>query len=196
MIIIFNILLHYPGFVKNARLTIMGDPLVLDVMPLQLLGGLTAADLWPTMNAAMLGWLLLAVAPRWKYTSTLTILPPLLHSAIYLLTMGSLVLDDAEGTLGADFTTLEGVATLFQNHNAVFIGWFHYLAFDLLIGRTICEDSIRRGVSWKGHVLFVVPCLLFTLMLGPIGWISYIALSPLILGSSIQSSNTNKTKNS
>jgi hypothetical protein len=174
----------------------MEDPLVLDVLPLRLLGGLTAADLWPTMNVCMLGWLLLAVAPRWKYTSTLTILPPLLHSAIYLLTMGSLILDDAERTLGADFTTLEGVATIFQqNHNAVFVGWFHYLAFDLLIGRTICEDSIRRGASWKGHVLFVIPCLLFTFMLGPIGWISYIALSPLILGSSMQSSNTTKTKN-
>ena len=49
------------------------------------------------------------------------------------------------------------------------LGWIHYLAFDLMVGRWIVKDSIDEHIS---HVL-VVPCLILTLMAGPVGWLLY-----------------------
>ena len=51
-------------------------------------------------------------------------------------------------------------------------GWLHYLAFDLLIGTWEVRDARERGIP---HVV-VVPCLVLTFMLGPAGWLLYLAL--------------------
>jgi hypothetical protein len=51
-------------------------------------------------------------------------------------------------------------------------GWIHYLAFDLLVGIWEVRDSHERGVP---HWL-VIPCLFFTFMLGPIGFLLYCAV--------------------
>jgi len=70
------------------------------------------------------------------------------------------------------FGSLQEVMTLFKNENAVLAGWVHYLVFDLLIGRWIATDAVKNGISkW-----FVAPCLLFTLMLGPVGFLLYTVL--------------------
>ena len=45
----------------------------------------------------------------------------------------------------------------------------HYLAFDLFIGSWEVRDARRHGVP---HVL-VIPCLLMTFLLGPIGLLAY-----------------------
>ncbi|MGB1846672.1 MAG: abscisic acid-deficient protein Aba4 family protein, partial [Pseudohongiellaceae bacterium] len=46
----------------------------------------------------------------------------------------------------------------------------HYLAFDLFVGCWEMQDSQKHNIP---HVL-VVPCLLFTFMLGPIGLVCYL----------------------
>jgi hypothetical protein len=46
------------------------------------------------------------------------------------------------------------------------------LIFDLFVGAWQVRDAARRGVR---HVL-VVPCLVLTLMLGPLGLIAYLTL--------------------
>ena len=51
-------------------------------------------------------------------------------------------------------------------------GWIHYLAFDLFIGGWETRDAVRNGIP---HLL-VIPCLLLTFMLGPIGLLAYFAL--------------------
>jgi hypothetical protein len=51
-------------------------------------------------------------------------------------------------------------------------GWVHYMAFDLFIGAWETRDARRAGVP---H-LMVVPCLILTFMLGPIGLLVYLAL--------------------
>ncbi len=55
---------------------------------------------------------------------------------------------------------------------AVVAGWIHYLVFDLFVGAWEVRDARRRGVN---H-LAVVPCLLLTLLLGPIGLMLYLAI--------------------
>ena len=66
---------------------------------------------------------------------------------------------------------------MFKDPDVVFVGWLHYCAFDLLIGRTIIEDSQRRGCPLLLHALVVVPCLICTMMLGPMGYLLYFLVS-------------------
>ena len=151
----------------------------LDLKPLKLLGNLNAQDIWPTINIVILGWLLLVFAPRWKYTNTLTLLPPLLHALIYTLTLLSAALEGLDTSI--DFNSLEGIVTLFKDPTTVFAGWVHYVVFDLLIGRSIVSDSIEREVGVIGHIILIVPCLFFTLMSGPFGWLLYMVISTFLL---------------
>ncbi len=67
------------------------------------------------------------------------------------------------------FSSLHGVAELFSNPWLLLAGWVHYLAFDLFVGTWEVRDSLERGVPR----LLVVPCLLLTFMLGPVGFLTY-----------------------
>ena len=49
------------------------------------------------------------------------------------------------------------------------MGWIHYLVFDLFVGAWIGRDAIRRAIPhWM-----VVPCLVVTLFIGPVGLLLY-----------------------
>jgi len=117
-------------------------------------------------TTAVLSWVLLAAAPRWRFTKLAihsgTI--PLLLSAAYLVLV-LLFFGRAEGGFGS----LAEVMILFSDPWAVLAGWIHYLAFDLFVGAWEVRDSERHGIS---HWL-VIPCLFFTFMLGPIGLLLY-----------------------
>mmetsp|Transcript_32423 Transcript_32423/g.78746 ORF Transcript_32423/g.78746 Transcript_32423/m.78746 type:complete len:168 (+) Transcript_32423:108-611(+) len=156
----------------------------MELMQFKLLFGLTAADLWGSLNLVMLTWLLMACFPRWKWTPTLTLVTPIFHSFIYAGSILSIILfpaDDASGSM--DFGSLEGVVATSQDPNTVFAGWVHYIAFDALVGRMMLLDSLKRGASIKFHVLVMIPCLFFTLMLGPVGFLSYMGLRSVFLPS-------------
>lgn len=114
-------------------------------------------------------WVLLAVLPHWGLTQFLvhSVAVPLLLGVAYawFLTTGL-------GVEGASFTSLEGLMLFFAAPSAVLAGWIHYLVFDLFIGAWQVRDAKRRGIShW-----FVIPCLFFTLMAGPIGLLLYLVL--------------------
>jgi Domain of unknown function (DUF4281) len=90
-----------------------------------------------------------------------------------------------------DFTSLDGVVTIFQDPNNVFVGWIHYIAFDLLVARMICLDSVERqggssSTTWSltCHVLIVVPCMFATIMIGPTGFLLYMILRQIFLPTS------------
>jgi ABC-type uncharacterized transport system permease subunit len=68
------------------------------------------------------------------------------------------------------FGSLEGVMELFMDKTLVTAGWVHYLAFDLMVGTWIKRNSLKYGIP---HWL-VIPCLLFTFMLGPAGLLLYL----------------------
>lgn len=149
---------------------------------LVLLGGLNAGQLWPLTNLVLPAWLLLVMLPTWRYTPILTLFPPFVHSALYAMVVITSLLNVPDGDAGPDFMTLDGVITMFRDPNVVFAGWIHYLVFDLLIGRAIAQDALSRGWTPIRHALLVVPCLGFTLMLGPCGFLLYscIAASGLL----------------
>ncbi len=115
---------------------------------------------------AMLGWLLLAVAPRWVVTRKLIISGViLLLLAVAYLILITIFFGKAEGGFGS----LPDVMKLFTNEWVVLAGWIHYLAFDLFVGSWEVEDAGARGIShW-----FVIPCLFFTFMFGPVGFLMY-----------------------
>ena len=46
------------------------------LLPLPLLGGLDAQELWPLCSLALPTWTLLAFLPRWKHTPTLALVSP------------------------------------------------------------------------------------------------------------------------
>jgi heme A synthase len=70
------------------------------------------------------------------------------------------------------FGTLDGVMNLFQHKTLVTAGWVHYLAFDLLVGIWIKRNGVKYGINhWM-----IIPCLLFTFMLGPAGLLLYLLI--------------------
>lgn len=117
---------------------------------------------------AVVGWLLLATLPRRAWVSKGTaagVIPTLA-----LVYVGLIVLHwrGAQGGFGS----LEEVARLFSNPWLLVAGWVHYLAFDLFVGSWVVRDARSRGIP---HWL-VLPCLFFTFMFGPAGWLLYMAL--------------------
>ncbi len=118
---------------------------------------------------AIVGWLLIAILPRWKYTRIIVLTGgvPLLLSVAYAVLI-VLFFGKAEGGFGS----LPEVMKLFTNEWAVLAGWIHYLAFDLFVGSWEVRDSQEKGVS---HVL-VIPCLFLTFMFGPAGLLAYSVL--------------------
>ncbi|HZS08631.1 MAG TPA: ABA4-like family protein [Blastocatellia bacterium] len=121
-------------------------------------------------NFALLGWLLLVFAPRWKWTARLVIagVVPLLLAAVYLFLI-VMTFGKAEG----GFNSLAGVAKLFQHEWVLLAGWVHYLVFDLFVGSWEVSDAQKLKIN---HLL-VVPCLIMTFLLGPIGFLMYHAVS-------------------
>lgn len=114
-------------------------------------------------------WLLMFVAPGTTLTRYVV------YSYIYPIVLGILYI----GLLGitfqtgsGDFSSLEGVKQLFSSEWAVVLGWVHYLVFDMFVGSWELQDSRKQGIS---HWL-MLPCLFFTLMLGPVGLLMYLLL--------------------
>lgn len=115
---------------------------------------------------AMLGWILLIVLPRWRWTARIVLsgLIPLLLSVVYLV-----LIVTTFGRIEGGFASLAEVAKLFRNDWALLAGWVHYLAFDLFVGSWEVRDAQRNGVShWA-----VILCLLLTFLFGPIGFLLY-----------------------
>jgi hypothetical protein len=92
---------------------------------------------------------------------------PLVLSVGYLVLI-ALHMQGAEGGFGS----LADVTALFQKQELLLAGWIHYLAFDLFIGAWETRDAQRNGLP---H-LVVIPCLIMTFMLGPIGLLFYFAI--------------------
>ena len=117
---------------------------------------------------AVVGWLLLVFLPKLPTARIAAgVVIPLILSAGYL----ALIAMHFEGAEGG-FGSLADVATLFGKQELLLAGWIHYLAFDLFIGAWEVRDAQRNEIP---H-LVVIPCLLMTFMLGPIGLLFYFAI--------------------
>ncbi len=117
---------------------------------------------------AVIGWLFLVFVPRKPFTQVIAgVIAPLILAAIYL----ALIFSNIQGAEGG-FGSLADVAMLFQKRELLLAGWIHYLAFDLFIGAWETRDAARNQIP---H-LVVIPCLVMTFMLGPIGLLFYFAI--------------------
>jgi hypothetical protein len=114
-------------------------------------------------------WLLMFVAPGSIATRYVvySYLYPILLGMVYIVLL-ALTMQTGSG----DFGSLAGVKALFSSEWAVVLGWVHYLVFDMFVGSWALQDSRKLGIS---HWL-VLPCLFFTLMLGPVGLLMYLLL--------------------
>lgn len=120
------------------------------------------ANMW-----AMLGWLMLVLLPRNRWTSRLV------HSGFWMAILSVVyvvLLLTIWGGVEGGFGSLEQVMMLFKSRWAVLLGWVHYLAFDLFVGSWLLRDGQKEGV----HHLILVPLLLGTFLFGPTGYLVYL----------------------
>ena len=120
------------------------------------------------VNAAVVPfWAALVLAPRWSGTAFLlkTHLGPCALAVVYVC-MAIAFIPGSEGSMGS----LGSLTQAFSDEGVLLLGWVHYLSFDLLVGSWILRDAQRIGMR---H-LFVAPCLILTMMLGPSGWLAYV----------------------
>ncbi len=115
---------------------------------------------------ALLGWLLLAFAPRWHFTHAAVVSGAM---SLVLAALYTGLLWHFHGAVEGGFGSLPEVVELFRSPAMVLTGWVHYLAFDLFIGGWALRDAQHRGVP---HLL-LLPCLGLTLMFGPVGLLAY-----------------------
>ncbi len=130
---------------------------------------MTLEMLFQAANYAVIPfWLLLILAPRWSWTERLV------HSPIVLLLLtpiyAYMLFGYGPAPEGMSVRSLYGVMVGFSAPHVAVAGWIHYLIFDLFVGAWEARDARRRGVP---HLL-LVPCLLATLMIGPVGLLLYV----------------------
>ncbi|NJN16192.1 MAG: DUF4281 domain-containing protein [Oscillochloris sp.] len=121
-------------------------------------------------------WFLLIALPKWSLTrriarSPLIALGPAL---IYALLVIPRIGEVLPAVMNPD---LAAIAALLGSEAGATIAWVHFLAFDLLVGRWIYLDGHGRGIS----ALVLAPLLFFTLMLGPLGLLAYLALRAVLV---------------
>jgi hypothetical protein len=107
--------------------------------------------------------------PFWGWTKRIIGSPWIAAPAALLY--ASLVLPQAGGLLGALANPqLAQIAALLGTPAGATIGWVHFLAFDLFVGRWVYLDSRERKLTaW-----LVSPILFVVLMFGPLGLLLYL----------------------
>ena len=127
---------------------------------------MTAAETFSFVNLVVIpAWLMLIFLPRSSWTRIVAAYAvPAALGIIYL----TLLLMN-KPPQGAGFGSIVQVERLFSSQWLLLAGWVHYLAFDLFIGAWEVRDASRLNIP---HLL-VVPCLILTFLVGPVGLLLY-----------------------
>lgn len=135
---------------------------------------MTAAATFTFANLIVLpAWLMLIFVPRWRWTRIASAYGVPAVLAVVYLTL--LVMNRPPE--GAGFGSIEQVERLFSNQWLLLAGWIHYLAFDLFVGAWEVRDARRLDIPhW-----FVIPCLLLTFLIGPVGLLAYFAVRAAVV---------------
>ena len=67
--------------------------------------------------------------------------------------------------LGSEMPTPAIVVDMFSERDVILVGWLHYLAFDLFVGRW----TWKRLVATEQPIYVSFPVLLFSMMVAPLG---------------------------
>lgn len=122
-------------------------------------------------------WFLMAVLPKWSVTRRIMSSPwsiapvALLYAALVVPAITDLLPSLAS-------PTLDGIRTVLASNAGATIGWIHFLAFDLFVGRWAYLESRERNYS----PFIMAPILFFILMFGPLGFVTYLAVRMLLGG--------------
>ena len=140
---------------------------------------------WPflfgfTNALALAGWLMLALLPRGPKLFAVVMygcvaILCLAYAVLFVLLFGN-VIDPGRvaGAAAPDLAdySVSGLRPLFASDGGIVLGWTHYLAFDLFVGQWIAKDADNKGFPrW-----IQLPVLFVTLMAGPIGLLSWLAI--------------------
>ncbi|CAK9070321.1 Uncharacterized protein SCF082_LOCUS35009 [Durusdinium trenchii] len=142
--------------------------------------GKSSAELFPIANAApLVTWLLLIFFPSWEHLPKAALAAPVFNAVLYVAAIGFLLTHPDPEAASVDLTSLDGIVAAFRNPDGVFAGWLHYCVFDPLVGLGEVLDSQQQKVP---HFL-VVPCVILTLLFGPMGFLSYLTVRTVYLAS-------------
>lgn len=115
---------------------------------------------------AFFSWVYLLIAP-FKPTTNKVLMG--VSVALLSVAYAVLVLQVLQPADFQKFQTLEGITSMLATPGASLVGWLHYLAFDLMVGLFIAHNAGLHGIR---HA-YIIPCLLLTFMLGPVGLLLY-----------------------
>jgi hypothetical protein len=128
--------------------------------------------LFQIVNVAIMPfWLLMVLAPRWQWTQRLmgSLIAPILFAGLYVVLVAPALPRVLPLLVRPDLTR---IAELLGQPEAAVVAWVHFLTFDLFVGRWEYLDAQQRRLS---HWL-LAPALLLTLLLGPLGLLTYLLL--------------------
>lgn len=129
---------------------------------------------------ALGGWIVLFVSvfkPGKVPFISARAIPVVLALVYSVLMLGLLPLE------GGGFGSLEALSKLFAQPEIALVGWIHYLAFDLFIGGWQVQTAKRQQLP-NGIVL---PSMLLTLLLGPLGLLFFLVARYIVFSRSAQS---------
>jgi hypothetical protein len=130
-----------------------------------------------TSTIAMVAWVALIAARfipalrRWVDPAVSYVVPALLSVVYGVLLFGYWGQSD-----GGGFASLSSVSALFAVPELLLAGWIHYLAFDLFVGGWIARTGSAAGIN----PVLLTPILLATFLAGPVGYLAYALLRPVI----------------
>ena len=120
-------------------------------------------------------WLLMIFLPKWRWThrlvkSLLIVVPALVaYSILVIPRLGQIL----PAVLKPE---LVQIAQLLGTPEGATIGWIHFLAFDLFVGRWVFLDSRERNLN----PFVMAPIIFLVLMLGPLGLLLYLTVRVLV----------------
>jgi hypothetical protein len=137
---------------------------------------MTPANMYLMLNLGVLPfWAMLMLLPHARITEQVvhSIALPLILGVTYAWLLATALTSPAPE--GAGFASLDALMKTFSVEIALVAGWAHYLVFDLFVGAWQARDAQRVGLN---HFL-LIPCLLLTLLVGPIGLVTYLMIRGL-----------------
>lgn len=130
--------------------------------------------LFDLAGPAILAWALLIFLPTWRVTRRVaeSAAFPAYLAALYVAGIVLVFREHGPGMM-REFGSADGVLRLLRTESVALVAWIHILAFDQVVGLLIYRDNMRHRIV-PLPVQSVI--LVATLMLGPVGFISYWAL--------------------
>jgi hypothetical protein len=125
-------------------------------------------------------WILLIFLPRNNVSRWVT--DSFIIQMILSLMYAILIIDGLNHESAGSFSSLEGVRKLFADDAALLAGWIHYLVFDSFVGTWMVRDAQSKNIP---HLHIIIP-LVFTFLLGPIGFLLYLVYRAIYLKKAAQ----------